>query len=67
MLDALADGAVLAGVPRLEARRMAALMMRGAAEMALADGAQHPATLRDQVCSPAGTTIAGVRQLEARG
>lgn len=66
MLDALADGGVAAGLPRQTARLLAAQTLLGAAKMAL-DTGKHPDVLRDEVTSPAGTTIAGVRVMEQRG
>ena len=66
MLEALTDAAVQIGVSRAEARRMVLETVIGAAEYAAASDA-HPAELRDQVTSPAGTTAAGVRVLENRG
>jgi len=66
MIDALADGGVAAGLPRQAAIRMAAQTLLGSAKMVLETGL-HPDVLRDQVTSPAGTTIAGVRALEKAG
>lgn len=65
-LEALADGAVTCGLPRDKARRYAAQMVLGTAQLALQSD-QHTATMKDAVCSPGGTTIAGVRALERGG
>lgn len=65
-LEALADGAVEAGMPRKQAYTFAAQAVLGSAKLALRTG-KHPGELKDMVTSPAGTTIEGVRVLEERG
>lgn len=66
VIDALADGGVAAGLSRADAITLAAQTLLGSAKMVLETG-KHPDVLRDQVTSPAGTTIAGVRVLEQNG
>ena len=64
--EALADGGVECGLPREKALLYAAQTLKGAAELLLATG-KHPGELKDAVCSPGGTTIAGVHALEDCG
>ncbi|XP_030754030.1 pyrroline-5-carboxylate reductase 3-like [Sitophilus oryzae] len=66
VIEALADAGVKQGIPRQMAIEMAAQTTLGAAKMVLATG-RHTAVLRDEVCSPGGTTITGVHALESGG
>ncbi len=62
-VEAMADGAVLCGMPRAQAIAYAAQAVKGAAGLVIASD-KHPEQLKDEVCSPAGTTIEGVKALE---
>lgn len=65
-IEAMADAAVKLGIPRAKSYRMAAQSVLGSAKMVL-DTEKHPGELKDMVCSPAGTTIDAVVELERLG
>jgi len=65
VIEALSDGGVASGLPRKLALELAVQTVFGAAEMVAATS-EHPAILREMVTSPAGTTIAGLAELENR-
>ena len=66
MIEAMADAGVREGLPRSYAYEMAAQSILGSALMVLSSGT-HPAALKDAVCSPGGTTIEAVAELERKG
>lgn len=66
VIEALADGAVKNGIPRATAYDMVCATMEGSARLAI-DTGLHPGVLKDNVCSPGGTTIRGVASLESSG
>ncbi len=66
MIEAMADGGVAAGLPRAIALQLATQTVLGTAQLVI-ETKLHPAQLKDQVTSPAGTTIAAIAQLEKAG
>lgn len=65
-IEAMADAAVAAGMPRAQAYEFSAQAVLGSAKLLLETG-KHPGELKDMVCSPAGTTIQAVKVLEELG
>ncbi len=65
-IEAMADAGCYAGLPRVQAYQLAAQVVLGAGKMVLETG-KHPGVLKDEVCSPGGTTIRAVAELERLG
>ena len=65
-IEAMADAAVAAGMPRAQSYEFAAQAVLGSAKLLLETG-KHPGELKDMVCSPGGTTIEAVKVLEETG
>lgn len=65
-IEALGDAGVKHGLPRAMAYRLAGQMVAGTGRMQVETGA-HPGAMKDAVCSPGGTTIVGVAELERGG
>ncbi len=66
VIEALCDGGVKMGIPREIAMKLATQTVFGAAKLVKETG-QHPATLKDQVTTPGGTTISAIHELERHG
>ena len=65
-IESMADAAVMYGLPRKTAYQMVSRMMEGTSALQLSTG-KHPGEMKDEVCSPGGSTIRGVAALEEHG
>ncbi|WP_102346095.1 pyrroline-5-carboxylate reductase [Bacillus sp. Marseille-P3661] len=65
-IEALSDAAVLHGLPRDISYKLASKMVVGTGNLQLQSNT-HPGVMKDEVCSPGGTTIVGVTTLERKG
>lgn len=65
-IEAMADAGVKLGIPRAKAYKLVEQSVLGSAKLALETG-KHPGVLKDEVCSPSGTTIDAVIELERNG
>ncbi|OON88294.1 pyrroline-5-carboxylate reductase [Oribacterium sp. C9] len=65
-MESMADAAVMYGIPRKTAYEMVSAMIEGNAALQLSSG-KHPGEMKDEVCSPGGSTIRGVAALEEYG
>lgn len=66
MIEAMADAAVLQGIPRDTAYLLVEQTILGSAKLAL-ETREHPGKLKDMICSPGGTTIEAIYRLEEKG
>lgn len=67
LMEGMVQAGVALGFPHADCRRMVAALFEGCGRMALRQEGTHLMALRDNVCSPAGTTIAGVNRMDADG
>jgi len=67
LMEGMVQAGVTLGLQHADARKMVAALFAGCGRMALANEKTHLIQLRDNVCSPAGTTIVGVNRMDADG